>query len=110
MPNAEKIDEGRLDDAVAAAIEETNDARPPEAQLTADDSTVLFGEGGLDSIGLVNFVVAAETHLEDQFGRNIVLADEKAMSRRNSPFRSVGALKEYVREILSDGQTGNATA
>jgi hypothetical protein len=32
------------------------------------------------------------------------LTDEKAMSQRNSPFRSVGALTEYATSLLTEAQ------
>lgn len=65
--------------------------------------TRLFGEDGvLDSMGLVTLVVAVEQAIEDEFGRSIGLADEKALSRKRSPYRSVDALAEYAEEQLGE--------
>jgi len=62
-----------------------------------DEETILLGEGGaVDSLGLVRLIMTVERQLEDDLGVPISLTDEKAMSERNSPFRSVGALISYV--------------
>lgn len=58
------------------------------------------GDGKLDSIALVSFIVAIEEKVEENFGVSVILADEKAMSRRTSPFTSVGFLTDYITEIL----------
>ena len=62
----------------------------------------LFGGGGpLDSMALVNLVVDLEELIEDNYGKTITLADEKAMSRRTSPFSRVQNLIDYVQEKLN---------
>jgi hypothetical protein len=66
-----------------------------------DERGRIFGGGApLDSLGLVNFLADLEYRLAEQFGREIVLASERAMSRQSSPFRDVSALTEYAMELL----------
>lgn len=66
---------------------------------TAD--TALFGgEFGVDSLSLVRLVAAIERAAELHFGKNIVLADERAMSMRSSPFRTVGTLANLLYQRL----------
>jgi D-alanine--poly(phosphoribitol) ligase subunit 2 len=61
----------------------------------------LFGRGSrLDSLGLVNFIVSVEEKINDKHGFSISLADEKAMSQKNSPFLSVDTLAEYILQII----------
>lgn len=63
--------------------------------------TSLFGlHGNLDSLGLVNLIADLEDRLRDTLNRDIVLADERAMSLRHSPFRTVQSLIDYVNELL----------
>lgn len=70
--------------------------------LSEGENIKLFGgEGLLDSIGLVTFIVEVEERLEDEFDVSVVLADEKAMSRRTSPFSRVSYLVDYIFEILN---------
>jgi acyl carrier protein len=64
---------------------------------------VLYGADGVfDSIALVAFIVAVEQALEQTLGLTLVLADEKAMSQRKSPFRSVEALVEHIEALHAE--------
>ena len=63
----------------------------------------IFGPNGvLDSLDLVNFLADLEYRLEQEFGRELVLASERAMSRGRSPFRDVNELSEYIAELLAE--------
>lgn len=65
------------------------------------DDGVLFGEGGLDSMGIVSFILDVE-HVLGKSGHNIVLMDDRAMSRKRSPFLSVGGLASYIVELTDE--------
>jgi acyl carrier protein len=81
------------------AIDDMNDEL--DVRIPKAEDTVLFGEGSaLDSIGLVRLILAIEEGVEDDLNVSITLADEKAMSRERSPFRTVSSLAEYVRSLL----------
>ena len=65
------------------------------------EGTRLFGRDGLlDSMGLVTLVVAVEQAIEDEYGVSVSLADDRALSQRNSPYRTVGSLAEYAARLL----------
>jgi hypothetical protein len=65
------------------------------------ESGPIFGEGApVDSLGLVNFLADMEHRIHKEFGREVVLASEKAMSRASSPFRDVSSLTDYIAELL----------
>ena len=65
--------------------------------------TRLIGSGGLfDSMELVNFVVDLEEILEEKFDKEFSLQDERAMSRRRSPFMNAEELTQFILEI--DGE------
>ena len=73
----------------------------PELE-SADEQTRLFGEASsLDSIGLVTLIADLEEDLRRATGRDVVLADEKAMSRLTSPFRRVGLLADHIVVTLA---------
>lgn len=77
-----------------------NEELEESIELSLDSK--LFGGGGpLDSMALVNLVVDLEELIEDDYGKTITLADEKAMSRRTSPFSRVQNLIDYVQEKLN---------
>ena len=89
---------------------EQNPTLPRVIEVERLGEAPLYGRGGpLDSLGLVRFIVEIEAAVEGRFGRPIVLADERAMSQQRSPFRTVGALAEYVANILNEPEVGKAT-
>jgi acyl carrier protein len=49
-------------------------------------------------------IVAVEQNIEDEFDITIILADERAMSQKHSPFRTVRSLVDYI-ETLIDGKS-----
>ena len=93
---------------VYRAIDEINPGLPAERRLKKSAGTALFGHAGaLDSLGLVNLIVAVEQAVEDELGASVTLADEKAMSQSASPFRTVGTLAAYVwRQLGEHGGRG----
>lgn len=67
----------------------------------ANDNTVLFGKDSvLDSMGLVNVIVDIESKCLDE-DIEISLMSEKAMSRRQSPFRTISTLAEFIEEQIT---------
>jgi acyl carrier protein len=71
--------------------------------LKSNHESPLFGQAAaLDSMGLVNLLVCIEERVEDEYDVSITLANEKAMSRKNSPFKSILTLCEYVKEVIEE--------
>ena len=65
------------------------------------NETPLFGyQGILDSLALVSLVVALEQAIEDKFGLSVGLADERALSQKNSPYQTVGSLAHYASSLI----------
>ena len=68
-----------------------------ELAITVDSQTPLFGpNSALDSMGLVHVIVDIESRLRDA-GHPVSLISEQAMSQRNSPFRTVTTLAEFIQ-------------
>ena len=97
------------DNAVAlilSAMREFNADELADYQIDISEDTVFFGRGGqLDSLGLVNMVLLVEEHIRDRCGVSVDLSNDRAMSQRNSPFRTVKTLARYVAGIV-DGLVG----
>ncbi len=72
----------------------------PELAAPTPETRLLGEKAVLDSIGLVSLIVDLEEKVAARFGKEIVLADERAMSLRYSPFRRVESLADYVVEKL----------
>ncbi len=85
------------------AIEDFNRQMPPEQRLEKSTDAPLYGrDAPLDSLSLVNLIVASERRIRENFGVGITLADEHAMSQKRSPFRSVGALADFICRRLPE--------
>jgi acyl carrier protein len=78
-----------------------DDNRPDPTQL-GDDTRLIGRKGVLDSMGLVTLIVDVEQRLEEEYDLVVVLADERAMSQKHSPFRSVGSLADYICQLVEE--------
>jgi acyl carrier protein len=95
--------------ALFAAIDEVNAMRPASGKLEKSPETLLGSPGSqLDSLGLVNFIVAVEMNLEQETGVSVDLADSRAMAQENSPFHSIGTLAAYISKLLEEKRNGAA--
>lgn len=70
------------------------------ALINGRDTRLFGGDGALDSLSLVMLVVNIEEAIDAELGMSITIADERAMSRRVSPFASVGLLTDYVVHLI----------
>ena len=69
---------------------------------TINYDTLLLSEGSaIDSMTIVSIVVDLESELTDAFQKEISLSDDKAMSRKISPYDNVKNLTEYIIELLN---------
>ena len=88
---------------VLDSVAELNFQLDDSHQLEPSPETQLFGRGSkLDSLGLVNLIVLVEEKTADAFGKTVTIADEKAMSQKSSPFRTVQTLAEYLFSLLKE--------
>jgi len=87
--------------ALRAAIDEVNETRPRDGKISSEPSTPLIGvEGGLDSLGLVNFAVTAEEQLDAALGKSLPLSSLIGVSVADSPFRTLATLADYIEAEL----------
>jgi len=84
------------------SIEEIYGSLDVKISLEKGIETTLFGGGDLDSLGLVNLIVAVEQNIEDEFHVVIAIADDRALSQKHSPFRTVGSLADYIEVLLKE--------
>lgn len=90
---------------VHQVIEEMRDSGDldPGEEITA--TTPLYGEAGvLDSMGLVSVILTLEQEIESKFDLQIALADEKALSAKRSPYRTIESIAEYAAGEIESGQ------
>ena len=97
----------KIQQSIYNSIDSLNAQLPNEGHIEKSNNTALFGSGSkLDSLDLINLVVAVEQNIEDEFDVTITLADERAMSQQTSPFRTVGILTDYIEMLLGEKLNG----
>ena len=90
-----------------SVIDELNQMLPPEDRLKKDLETPLAGDSGrLDSSGLINLIAVTEQKTATEFGRTILLTDERTLSQISQVFRTLGTLADYILERLNEKNDG----
>lgn len=85
---------------ILSALENLNAELGPERAVPVRSDTALFGmTASIDSLSLVSLIVDVETALSAEYGYDISLTDDRAMSRPVSPFTTVATLTDYVMEL-----------
>ena len=90
-------------DIVVASLKEVfvQSGMPVLDNVTGD--TVIVGKDAvLDSLGVVSLIVEVEQRLEGGHGISVTLANDKAMSQKNSPFRTVAVLTDHVMAMATE--------
>lgn len=88
---------------VLEAVHDVGADQENEALINATEDTRLFGRH-LNSLGIVFLVADLEARIADCFGVDVTLADDRAMSQRTSPFRSVQTLASYAYLLVSEAR------
>jgi acyl carrier protein len=90
------IDRTTAVEIVLAALREAVDQNGGDvAGVNAE--TVIVGRGAvIDSIGVVSLIVDIEQRLEMEHQVSVTLANDRAMSQRNSPFRTASVLADHI--------------
>jgi len=87
--------------SIYRAVDWINGELPPDRQLIKARETRLLGsQSVLDSMHLVSLIVAIEREVEDMFGVTLTLVDEQALSMKESPFRSIQSLADYIGILI----------
>jgi acyl carrier protein len=95
----------KIIEVIYKSINEMNSQLDDKIKLVESTETVLMGsDGKLDSLALVNLIVVIEQNIEDKFDVSITIADERAMSQKRSPFRTIGTLADYIDMLLKEIQ------
>ena len=89
-----------IQEAIIEHIAEFNSTLENPVDLEKGADSVLFGVGG--TLDFVSLVVDIEQMIEDRFGQVVGLSDARAMSQKNSPFRTVGTLTDYIESHLKE--------
>ena len=93
----------KIEKIIIDTLKDLNEELENEAFLNPNSKTKLYGgNGAMDSLALVSFIADLEDKISDEFEKDIILADEKAMSAKTSPFRNVESLTLYIKSLLEN--------
>lgn len=93
----------KIEEVILNSLIELNEELENNPLGSPSKETQLYGGGGaLDSMALVSFITDLEEIISEKFDKDIILADERAMSQRTSPFRSVESLTRYIKKLLEE--------
>ncbi|TVP56137.1 MAG: hypothetical protein EA351_08780 [Gemmatimonadales bacterium] len=94
-------------DLIYVAIGEVNPLLPTGEEITPGPATPLAKpEGPLDSLGLVNLIVAVEGKVQGAWGRSAGLMEALEIPAERSPFRTVETLRRFLVEGAPAGGAG----
>ena len=92
---------------IYSAIDERNAERGSDPLIEKSPETVLFGKAGqLDSLELVSTIISIEQKVQDDSGTSVTISDDRAISRSDSPFRTVSTLASYIEELVQEETSG----
>jgi acyl carrier protein len=103
--NRSDINRSQIAQLVISSLQEVLDmgnGTSPAVEDIGTGTSLIGREAVLDSMGLVNLIVEIEQRLEEDYDIVVVLADDRAMSQRKSPFRSVQTLTDYICELVEE--------
>ena len=80
---------------------------PPDRQMSKTPGARLLGpQSVLDSLHLVSFLITVEREVEEMAGVALTLANERALSMQESPFRTIESLASYIEVLINEAQNG----
>lgn len=97
-----------LDDAQIAALvidslhDVLSQADKPYPDGVGGDTYLIGRRSVVDSIGLVTLIIDLEQKLEEEHRISLTIADDRAMSQKNSPFLSVRSLTDYICMLIEE--------
>ena len=95
------MDIERITRVLFDVIDQLNRQRPKDDQLDKSETIILSGAGGhLDSLDLINFMLAVEQKLEEEFHASIVLTDNGVLFSDDGPLQSVASFAGYLAQQL----------
>jgi hypothetical protein len=82
-------------------LQEVINAESTEGSIRVVEESPLIGpEAIVSSLALVSYIVDVETMVAEMWDAEVILVNESALSRKNSPFRTLGTLADYTMELL----------
>lgn len=92
-----------LNELIIECVKQVLEESASGYSVIINSESKLYGSGGLlDSLSLVRLIADVEEEIYQKTNQTITLADEKAMSQKNSPFKSIISLSDYIQKLLTE--------
>ncbi len=94
------MDRARLIESMTELLRAAVDAQGEQHEMEIlADSALVGADTVLSSLALVTYILDVEAFLDADMGQQVTLVNEQALSRSQSPFRTVETLADYVIEL-----------
>src|SRR5450631_1796312 len=93
-------------DIVLSTLRDAVDQNGGDPASVTEETVIVGPEAVIDSIGVVSLIVDIEQRLEMDHQVSVTLANDRAMSQRNSPFRTPAVLADHI--IATESETAAA--
>ena len=101
----------QITEIIYGAIDEVNKLLPDDRPLVKSAQTVLAdpsSEANLDSLAMVNLIMAIEQAIEQELGTSVALADQLTITERDNPFKTVETLSVSIAGLLNKRSAGSS--
>lgn len=89
-------------DIIYHAIDELNAQSDGQVAIAKSPGTnLLEGDNGIDSLAMVNLVVAVEQEIESRTGQSVTIIDETVLAAGTHPFRSISTMADHIEALLA---------
>jgi acyl carrier protein len=88
---------------VLSALRDAVDQNGGDAAAVNEATVIVGPDAVIDSIGVVSLIVDIEQQLEMDHQVSVTLANDRAMSQRNSPFRTPAVLADHILATELEG-------
>ena len=110
MQTQDTLDRSAIAALVLASLNDVlAQADEPPAETPGEETHLVGRRAVLDSLGMVTLIVDLEQRIEEEYDVALTLADDRAMSQKNSPFLSVRSLTDYICTLVEE-ERGNGRA
>lgn len=97
------MDRATLIESMTGLMRAAVDAQGDQHELVvAPDSDLVGARAILSSLALVTYILDVEGYLDTEHGLQVTLVSEQALSRSESPFRTVETLADYILELTGE--------
>lgn len=94
-----------IENLILEKLREIGEESNNKALINASIETSLYGSNrNMDSLTLVRFISEMEDAIYDNYNIEVVIANEKAMSMKNSPFLTVTTFEKYLKELIEEAK------